>query len=127
MCMEAFHRNQTLAGRKSNCESAKTKAGRRPGLIRYASKNFVWLSFTELKLDFCVGVRADFAVQIDFFVLRCGPFHGYDSLTLVEHRKNNTETEEQKAQFKLASKRCSEGTQATNRKRKHATTPRESQ
>ena len=54
-------------------------------------------------LDFGVGVRADFAVQIDFFVLRCGPFHGYDSLALVEHRKNNTETEEQKAEFKLAS------------------------
>src|SRR6266516_948122 len=98
----------------------------RPHSIRFG-KFHVWLSFTELKLDFCVGVRADFAVQIDFFVLRCGPFHGYDSLTLVEHRKNNTETEEQKAQFKLASKRCSEGTQATNRKRKHATTPRESQ
>ena len=44
-------------------------------------------------LQFGVGVRADFAVQSDFFVLRCGPFHGYDSLALVEHRKNNTETE----------------------------------
>jgi hypothetical protein len=31
-------------------------------------------------LEFSVGVRADFAVQIDFFVLRRGPFHGYDSL-----------------------------------------------
>ena len=98
----------------------------RPHSIRFGKFN-VWLSFTEQKLDFCVGVRADFAVQIDFFVLRCGPFHGYDSLALVEHRKNNTETEEQKAQFKQASKRCSEGTRATNRKRKHATTPRESQ
>jgi hypothetical protein len=27
-------------------------------------------------LQFGVGVRADFAVQVDFFVLRCGPFHG---------------------------------------------------
>jgi len=26
-------------------------------------------------LEFGVGVRADFAVQIDFFVLRGGPFH----------------------------------------------------
>jgi hypothetical protein len=114
-------------GRRSSCESAKTKAGRRPGLIRYASKNFVWLSFTELKLDFCVGVRADFAVQIDFFVLRCGPFHGYDSLALVEHRKNNTETEQLKAEFKQASSDADLGTRATNSKRKHAATPRESQ
>ena len=28
------------------------------------------------RLEFSVGVRADFAVQIDFFVLRGGPFHG---------------------------------------------------
>jgi hypothetical protein len=27
------------------------------------------------RLKLCVGVRADFAVQINFFVLRCGPFH----------------------------------------------------
>jgi hypothetical protein len=26
-------------------------------------------------LEFGVGVRADFAVQVDLFVLRCGPFH----------------------------------------------------
>ena len=51
----------------------------RPHSIRFG-KFHVWLSFTEQKLDFCVGVRADFAVQIDFFVLRRGPFHGYDSL-----------------------------------------------
>jgi len=77
----------------------------RPHSIRF-KKFHVWLSFNEQKLEFCVGVRADFAVQIDFFVLRCGPFHGYDSLALVEHRKNNTETEQQKAEFKLASQRC---------------------
>ncbi len=28
------------------------------------------------RLEFRVGVRADFAVEVDFFVLRCGPFHG---------------------------------------------------
>ena len=27
-------------------------------------------------LNFSVGVGADFAVEVDFFVLRCGPFHG---------------------------------------------------
>jgi hypothetical protein len=27
------------------------------------------------RLQFSVGVRADFAVEVDFFVLRCGPFH----------------------------------------------------
>jgi hypothetical protein len=27
-------------------------------------------------LNFSVGVGADFAVELDFFVLRCGPFHG---------------------------------------------------
>src|ERR1700756_2395106 len=33
------------------------------------------MEFRELQLS--VGVRADFAVKIDFFVLRCGPFHGW--------------------------------------------------
>jgi hypothetical protein len=28
-----------------------------------------------MRLEFGVGVRADFAVQIDLFMLRCGPFH----------------------------------------------------
>lgn len=32
------------------------------------------------KLEFGVGVRADFAVEIDFFVLRGDPFHGCGSL-----------------------------------------------
>jgi hypothetical protein len=32
------------------------------------------------KLQLGVGVRADFAVQIDFFVLRGYPFHGRGSL-----------------------------------------------
>ena len=84
----------------------RRRPGNGPASFDTLRKIHVWLSFTEQKLDFCVGVRADFAVQIDFFVLRCGPFHGYDSLALVEHRKNNTETEQQKAEFKLASKRC---------------------
>ena len=33
-------------------------------------------SHSESELEFGVRVRADFAVQIDNFVLRCGPFHG---------------------------------------------------
>jgi len=32
------------------------------------------------KLEFGVGVRADFAVEIDLFVLRGDPFHGCGSL-----------------------------------------------
>ena len=32
------------------------------------------------RLEFGVGVRANFAVQIDFFVLRGDPFHGRSSL-----------------------------------------------
>jgi hypothetical protein len=51
------------------------------------------------RLDFGVGVRANFAVQFDFFMLRGSPFHGYDSLALVKQRQNNTESEEQKAEF----------------------------
>ena len=31
------------------------------------------------ELEFSVSVRADFAVQIDYFMLRCGPFHGRSS------------------------------------------------
>jgi hypothetical protein len=43
------------------------------------------------RLEFRVSVRANFAIQIDFFVLRCGPFHGW----LLEigtsiHRKYST-------------------------------------
>jgi len=33
-----------------------------------------------IRLEFGVGVRADFAVQVDFFVLRGYPFHGGGSL-----------------------------------------------
>jgi hypothetical protein len=29
-----------------------------------------------IALQLGVGVRADLAVQVDLFVLRCGPFHG---------------------------------------------------
>src|SRR5437667_10375308 len=64
----------------------------RPHSIRF-KKFHVWLSFNEQKLEFCVGVRADFAVQIDFFMLRCGPFHGYHSLVLVELVKSITDGE----------------------------------
>jgi len=30
----------------------------------------------EFGLELSVSVRANFTVQINFFVLRCGPFHG---------------------------------------------------
>ena len=30
-----------------------------------------------MRLEFGVGVRADFAIEVDLFVLRCGPFHGW--------------------------------------------------
>jgi hypothetical protein len=29
-----------------------------------------------IALQLSVGVRTDFAVQVDLFVCRCGPFHG---------------------------------------------------
>jgi hypothetical protein len=43
-------------------------------------------------LKFGVGVRADFAVQIDLFVLRGNPFHGRGSFEITSGRrtKNNT-------------------------------------
>ena len=45
-------------------------------------------------LEFGVGVRADFAVQIDFFVLRGDPFHGDGSLNsdyqFAGQQENNT-------------------------------------
>jgi hypothetical protein len=49
-------------------------------------------------LEFGVGVRADFAVEIDFFVLRCGPFHGW----LLESR--NVDTKEDYHGFRLKGK-----------------------
>jgi hypothetical protein len=39
----------------------------------------------QQRLEFSVGVRADFAVQIDFFVLGGGPFH--DEQLLVRFQK----------------------------------------
>jgi hypothetical protein len=36
-----------------------------------------------MRLEFGVGVRADFAVEVDLFMLRCGPFHGRRSFGLV--------------------------------------------
>ena len=36
-----------------------------------------------MRLEFGVGVRADFAVEVDLFVLRCGPFHGRRSFRVV--------------------------------------------
>ena len=36
-----------------------------------------------MRLEFGVGVRTDFAVQVDLFMLRCGPFHGRRSFSEV--------------------------------------------
>ena len=36
-----------------------------------------------MRLEFGVAVRADFAVEVDLFVLRCGPFHRRRSFSLV--------------------------------------------
>jgi hypothetical protein len=59
--------------------TAQEKGRAKPGLY----KTF-WQSTRDYllgrALEFSVSVRANFAVQIDFFVLRCGPFHGSDSL-----------------------------------------------
>src|SRR5882762_10000453 len=40
----------------------------------------------RFRLEFGVGVRADFAVQVDFFVLRSGPFHELGSLGKIAHK-----------------------------------------
>jgi hypothetical protein len=37
-----------------------------------------------MALQLSVGVRTDFAVQVDLFVLRCGPFHGNGSLNKTQ-------------------------------------------
>jgi hypothetical protein len=74
----------------------------RPGVDPAFKKVFARATTSQIengRLDFGVGVRANFAVQFNFFVLRCGPFHGYDSLVLVKHGQNNTEVEEQKAEL----------------------------
>ena len=57
------HRLEIMpAGRDTNSEDGKGELG-------YSGR-----------LEFGVGVRANFAVQIDFFVLRGDPFHGRSSL-----------------------------------------------
>jgi hypothetical protein len=50
-------------------------------------------------LEFGVGVGADFAVQVDFFVLWCGPFHGRDSLGVIEPFEDSTERKERKVEM----------------------------
>jgi hypothetical protein len=42
------------------------------------------------RLEFCVGVRADFAVQVDLFVLRGNPFHERGSLREFNDRQEDT-------------------------------------
>jgi hypothetical protein len=50
----------------------KEKAGPRPGC---AKRTVEGLRSLEV-LDLSVGVGADFAIEVDLFVLRCSPFHG---------------------------------------------------
>jgi hypothetical protein len=40
--------------------------------------------YNEKELQFGVGVRADFAVQVDLFVLRGNPFHASCSFAFIE-------------------------------------------
>ena len=40
------------------------------------------------RLKFCVGVRADFAVQVDLFVLRGSPFHERRSLREINSERS---------------------------------------
>jgi hypothetical protein len=42
------------------------------------------------ELEFCVGVRADFAVQVDLFVLRGNPFHERGSFKELNNRSKLT-------------------------------------
>jgi len=55
--------------------SSKAKAGRKPGLCEMFRKSKEKAARSR-RLKFCVGVGADLAVEVDLFVLRCGPFHG---------------------------------------------------
>ena len=96
------------------------RAMARPHSIRF-KKFHVWLSFNEQKLEFCVGVRADFAVQIDFFMLRCGPFHGYHSLVLVELAKSTTDGERAESGIHREAQDVKSAFAVTKKKRKHST------
>ena len=46
-----------------------------------------WKDVRSRELELGVGVRADFAVQIDLFVLRGYPFHGRVSLEMTSGRR----------------------------------------
>jgi hypothetical protein len=58
------------AGQKRPWTTAKENAGTKPALP--GDRKMVYCG----RLDFSIGIGADFAVEVDFFVLRCGPFHG---------------------------------------------------
>ena len=53
---------------------AKKKPGQGPACANWDGTGY--LPERAQGLDLSVGVGADFAVQVDLFVLRCGPFHG---------------------------------------------------
>ena len=42
------------------------------------------------RLKFCVGVRADFAVQVDLFVLRGNPFHERGSFEEFNYKQKHS-------------------------------------
>ena len=50
------------------------------------------------RLKFGVGVRADFAVQIDFFVLRGDPFHERGSLRVFNTKQRIAQSQEKEEQ-----------------------------
>jgi hypothetical protein len=64
------------------------------------------------ELELGVGVRVDFAVQIDLFVLRGYPFHGRVSLEMT--------AEDRKSIPRLAKKENGCVVFVANRKRKHS-------
>jgi len=52
-----------------------------------------------MRLEFGVGVRADFAIEVDLFVLRCGPFHGRRSFSLVYKTGRETITGHKRREY----------------------------
>jgi hypothetical protein len=72
---------------------AEHKSARFPSRLRINRTSHLMICLGEsgaegtyiYRLEFGVGVRADFAVEIDFFMLRCGPFHRW----LLEDREQH--------------------------------------
>jgi hypothetical protein len=101
-------------------KSPKAKAGRRPGPYKTSLGQFREPTGSG-DLQFGVGVGADFAVQVDLFVLRCGPFHGERSLGAVQtQKKNSTRDEMPKREILRARREWScRARRVTKEKRKH--------